>query len=168
MTAIIGAERRMPRYWVLTDHGRRQVVLVFRGTMSLNELAVDLTCDPAPFLPASAEDPLEEELPPAPTVKVDEDDENTISTPMPGSLPFPSKSSSPTSSKRSSRRFSRAGSAASFITDDGQEVYFVHGGMLRMARVMGEPGKPVHLAVQQALYKNKGYGKRYAAFSLHF
>lgn len=47
----------MPRYWVLTDHTRRQIVLVFRGTMSLNELAVDLTCDPAEFEPASSDEP---------------------------------------------------------------------------------------------------------------
>lgn len=51
------------------------------------------------------------------------------------------------------------------MTDDGQEVYFVHSGMLRMARVMGEKGKAVHLAVQQALYKNKGYGPWYFRFS---
>jgi hypothetical protein len=40
MHATIGAIEKMPRFWVLTDHARRQVVLVFRGTMSLNELAV--------------------------------------------------------------------------------------------------------------------------------
>jgi len=31
-TAIIGDMSRMPRFWVLTDHGRRQVVLVVRGS----------------------------------------------------------------------------------------------------------------------------------------
>lgn len=30
-TAVIGIERQMPRFWVLTDHDRRQVVLVLRG-----------------------------------------------------------------------------------------------------------------------------------------
>ncbi|PVF95748.1 hypothetical protein CPB86DRAFT_787758 [Serendipita vermifera] len=49
--ATIGAIERMPRFWVLTDHTRRQVVLVIRGTMSLNELAVDLTCEPMDFEP---------------------------------------------------------------------------------------------------------------------
>ena len=48
-TAVVGSENMMPRFWVLTDHARREVVLVIRGTMSLNEVAVDLTCDPAPF-----------------------------------------------------------------------------------------------------------------------
>ncbi len=40
MNATIGAHEKMPRFWVLTDHARRQVVLLLRGTMSLNELAV--------------------------------------------------------------------------------------------------------------------------------
>lgn len=31
-TAVIGIERQMPRFWVLTDHDRRQVVLVLRGS----------------------------------------------------------------------------------------------------------------------------------------
>ncbi|KZV68941.1 alpha/beta-hydrolase [Peniophora sp. CONT] len=57
ISAVVGLEERMPRYWVLTDHTRRQIVLVFRGTMSLNELAVDLTCDPAEFEPASSDEP---------------------------------------------------------------------------------------------------------------
>ena len=47
----------MPRFWVLTDHVRREVVLVIRGTMSLNELAVDLTCEPSEFEPASSDEP---------------------------------------------------------------------------------------------------------------
>lgn len=32
-TAVVGSDPLLPRYWILTDHGRRQVVLVFRGTM---------------------------------------------------------------------------------------------------------------------------------------
>ncbi|TDL29019.1 alpha/beta-hydrolase [Rickenella mellea] len=113
-TAVVGNEGNLPRYWVLTDHGRRQIVLVFRGTMSLNELAVDLTCEPASFRPAC--------------------------------------------SSSSSRDMTRE--------DDGEvdggkgetEVeYDVHGGMLLMARAMGEKGKPVHGAVRDALKRNKGY-----------
>ncbi|EEB96845.1 hypothetical protein MPER_03944, partial [Moniliophthora perniciosa FA553] len=51
----IGREHLMPRFWVLTDHSRGQVVLVLRGTMSLNEIAVDLTCDSEEFEPATTE-----------------------------------------------------------------------------------------------------------------
>jgi len=35
--------------------------------------------------------------------------------------------------------------------------YHVHGGMLKMARIMGEVGKPVHLAVREALSYNPEY-----------
>ncbi|KAG8805296.1 hypothetical protein FRC17_005577, partial [Serendipita sp. 399] len=51
LSATIGAIENMPRFWVLTDHARRQIVLILRGTMSLNELAVDLTCEPVDFEP---------------------------------------------------------------------------------------------------------------------
>lgn len=86
--------------------------------MSLNEIAVDLTCDPEEFEPAT-------------TVRLEEDE-----TPVPGrySIPFPTVA-------------------------QNRPTYQVHGGMLRMARAMGDIGKPVQLAVQEALYKNPGYGK---------
>ncbi|CAE7139211.1 unnamed protein product [Rhizoctonia solani] len=51
-TAVLGDASRLPRFWVLTDHGRKQIVLVLRGTYSLNELAIDLTCEAVPFTPA--------------------------------------------------------------------------------------------------------------------
>jgi len=51
-TAVLGDVSRLPRFWVLTDHARKQVVLVLRGTYSLNELAIDLTCEPMAFVPA--------------------------------------------------------------------------------------------------------------------
>ncbi|KAG9038563.1 hypothetical protein FRB95_000784 [Tulasnella sp. JGI-2019a] len=53
-TSHAGEADKLPKFWVLTDHGRQQIVLVLRGTMSLNEVAIDLACDIAPFRPASA------------------------------------------------------------------------------------------------------------------
>ncbi|EIW82146.1 hypothetical protein CONPUDRAFT_55026 [Coniophora puteana RWD-64-598 SS2] len=119
-TAVIGIERQMPRFWVLADHDRRQVVLILRGTMSLNELAVDLTCDPVEFEPASS--PMEE-------------------------------STSFASFGRKTTR--RQPSIQSFTSECSR--YMVHGGMLRMARVMGDVGKPVQLAVKEALERNPDY-----------
>ena len=46
----------LPCFWVLTCHGR---VLVLRGTMSLNETASDLTCEPEGFEPATSHPILE-------------------------------------------------------------------------------------------------------------
>jgi sn1-specific diacylglycerol lipase len=89
--------------------------------MSLNEIAVDLTCESAEFEPASTE---EEEVH------------------VPGRITFPSQHISPSSSSFSQLR------------------YHVHSGMLRMARAMGDIGKPVQLAVLEALHRNPDYGSR--------
>ena len=124
-TAIVGQERHMPRYWVLMDHGRRQVVLVFRGTFSVNELAVDLTCEPVPFSPAHPDGDPDDD--------VDVKEKNRSSMNMPRSLPFPSKELAMFSIRQD--------------YDLERETYDVHSGMLRMAQVMGARGKPVHQAV---------------------
>ncbi|THV00540.1 alpha/beta-hydrolase, partial [Dendrothele bispora CBS 962.96] len=130
---VIGREHLMPRFWVLTDHSRGEVVLVLRGTMSLNEIAVDLTCHTEEFEPASA---------PAP----DPDDSEDDGPAFPGQFfAFPRK-------KRSTS-ISSLGSTHTQTTPR----YLVHSGMLRMAHAMGDIGKPVQLAVHEALYRNPGY-----------
>jgi hypothetical protein len=40
-TVFRGNEEGMPRYWVLTDHGRKQVVLVFRGRFNFIPFVVE-------------------------------------------------------------------------------------------------------------------------------
>ncbi|KAH9928962.1 alpha/beta-hydrolase [Fomitopsis serialis] len=167
-TAFVGSENMMPRFWVLTDHVRREVVLVIRGTMSLNEVAVDLTCEPTPFELHS--------FPPSPTrakrtgkgrmadlaeedadvwSEFDEELESIpgsfpidISTPPPKTKPrqeFPSSSLGDETHKPRERK------------DSETTTYLVHGGILKMARAMGAPGKPVHVAVRDALKRNRGY-----------
>lgn len=138
----------MPRFWVLTDHTRREVVLVLRGTMSLNELAVDLTCDPADFrlhtmYPKHPRSPAEDDELDA----FDEELEN-----IPGS--FPMDISTPLVTLPLTRTVSRGSTSSE---DDG--IYQVHGGILKMARVMGSRGKPVHIAVKRALRRNEGYSQ---------
>ncbi|KAF7331674.1 Lipase class 3 [Mycena kentingensis (nom. inval.)] len=127
-TAKIGSEHLMPRFWVLTDHSRGQIVLVLRGTMSLNEIAADLTCEEEGFEPATT--------PPA-----TEDDIHRV----PGRFVFPdAKANAPPTHPR----------------------YYVHGGMLKMAQVMGGVGKPVQVAVQEALHHNPDYELVLAGHSL--
>ncbi|KZT20637.1 alpha/beta-hydrolase [Neolentinus lepideus HHB14362 ss-1] len=135
ISAVIGNERLMPRFWVLSDHGRRQVVLVLRGTMSLNELAVDLTCDPEEFEPASTA----------------RDDDIQEDSEIPGAFPIDVQMHSFRAKQRRQRTISTTS------TLGGSNTYQVHGGMLRMARVMGGKGKPVHVAVKDALQRNPGY-----------
>ncbi|KAF8239461.1 alpha/beta-hydrolase [Tricholoma matsutake] len=143
-TAVIGSEHMMPRFWVLTDHGRGQIVLVLRGTMSVNEIAADLTCEPEEFEPATTI---------CPSFDPSSDSEPHSS---PSTIPFPSSSqynhpSTPTSPTTSPLLPHSKGSSTK------RPLYFVHGGMLRMARAMGDKGKPVQLAVKEALLHNPGY-----------
>lgn len=166
-TAISGTERLMPRFWVITDHARREVVLAIRGTMSLNELAVDLTCDSVPIElntstpksrkgKATAGDALasvgEMSDTDGSVMGDDEDDEDWEI--IPGAFPVdiskPDVPSSPLSGTQDSVR--------SFNSSDSEgRSYLVHGGMLKLARAMGEPGKPVHVVVRNSLRRNKGY-----------
>ncbi|PCH41649.1 alpha/beta-hydrolase [Wolfiporia cocos MD-104 SS10] len=169
LTAYVGSERLMPRFWVLTDHARREVVLVIRGTMSLNELAVDLTCDPTPFelrvprrRPSKSKSRSKSAVDQRETHIVydeatdwsefDEELENIpgafpmdLSTPPrpPRPLPVPGPSQSDSNTQEPEQWEST--------------TYLVHGGMLKMARAMGAPGKPVHVAVRGALRRNRGY-----------
>ncbi|KAJ6463222.1 hypothetical protein C8R47DRAFT_1157490 [Mycena vitilis] len=128
-TAKIGSEHLMPRFWVLTDHGRAQIVLVLRGTMSLNEIAVDLTCE-------------DEEFEPATTTELEEDE-----TPFPGQYAIPDLGS----------RLKVHFPSASTSSVPPSPPHHAHAGMLRMARAMGGIGKPVQLAVHEALHNNPGY-----------
>lgn len=43
--------RRPPRYFVITDHPRRTVVVCLRGTLSIDDIATDLTCEEAEWDP---------------------------------------------------------------------------------------------------------------------
>ncbi|CDW97330.1 hypothetical protein, partial [Sporisorium scitamineum] len=38
-----------PRFYVVTDHPRKTIILVLRGTLSVGDLAADLTCESVPF-----------------------------------------------------------------------------------------------------------------------
>lgn len=91
--------------------------------MSLNEIAVDLTCDAETFQPAST--------PPS----TEQDDHL-----LPGQFVFPSISEKE-------------------LTREDEPEYHVHGGMLKMAKLMGDVGKPVQLAVLDALHNNPDYGE---------
>lgn len=167
-TAFVGTENMMPRFWVLTDHARREVVLVIRGTMSLNEIAVDLTCDTAPFelyTPKASRarpqraytqpDPVEYEA--EPWSEFEEELES-----MPGSFPLDMSTPPPRPAKRPRAKSSvPVPSVEPAIgpesDDESHTTHLVHGGMLKMARAMGAPGKPVHVAVRDALRRNRGY-----------
>lgn len=141
----------MPRFWILTDHGRREVVLVLRGTMSLNELAVDLTCDPVEFHVKSSGEPQADEQ-----EELDAFNEQLES--IPGSFPLDLSTPPPSPIHGRGRAHSRRPTGGSTFSEVG-DSHKAHGGMLKMARVMGGKGKPVYIAVRHALKQNDGYSE---------
>jgi len=168
VTAVIGDEARMPRFWVLTDHSRQQIVLVFRGTMTLNEVAVDLTCEPEEFEPAceSADEDDED-------ISEGEDDNGGANASVgganvngqaeiledagvPGSM---LSGDGLTLRVPTARRNLRSASFRSVRSFDETHRYLVHGGILKMSLAMGAPGRPVFTSVEEALSRNPGYGK---------
>ena len=159
VTAVIGDEARMPRFWVLTDHSRQQIVLVFRGTMTLNEVAVDLTCEPEEFEPAC---------------ESSDDDEEDISEGEDGGANANGQAGILQDSGLSglmpsgddlylrvptARRKLRSASFRSVRSFEETHRYLVHGGILKMSLAMGAPGRPVFTSVEEALSRNPGYGK---------
>lgn len=165
-TAISGTEPLMPRFWVITDHARREVVLAIRGTMSLNELAVDLTCDSVPIelntlgrkpptAKARAADGAAGEMSDTEgTANVDDGYDEDLEI-MPGA--FPIDISTPDLVDPPSPMV-RQDTGISLKSDESECIpHMVHGGMLKLARAMGAPGKPVHVVVRNSLRRNKGY-----------
>lgn len=51
-------EKTAPSYYLIRDHNSSSIILALRGTFSLNDLVVDLTCEETTFkLPSELEDP---------------------------------------------------------------------------------------------------------------
>jgi sn1-specific diacylglycerol lipase len=166
VTAVIGDEARMPRFWVLTDHSRRQIVLVFRGTMTLNEVAVDLTCEPEEFEPACGD--TDEDY--ASEIEADHGGDEALAgsadanvsaeaagdSNMAGLIPLDDGATLWVPNTRQKPRSASFRSVKSF---EENHRFLVHGGILKMSLAMGAPGRPVFMAVKEALCRNPGYGK---------
>jgi len=75
---------------------------------------------------------------------------------MPGSFPLDISTPSSPVTPASNRAHSRHLSGSSTFSEAGN-THQVHGGMLKMARAMGNKGKPVYVAVRHALKKNDNY-----------
>ncbi|KAI0250528.1 hypothetical protein BJV78DRAFT_1376372 [Lactifluus subvellereus] len=168
VTAVIGDESRMPRFWVLTDHSRQQIVLVFRGTMTLNEVAVDLTCEPEEFEPACGDDDDDEEGDRVSEGEGDHGRDDELASDANADAEMAEDSSihesSPPGNKQTllvpiSRRTIRSASFRSVTSFEEKHRYLVHGGILKMSLAMGGRGRPVFTAVKEALSRNQGYGK---------
>ncbi|KAF8509432.1 hypothetical protein BU17DRAFT_98961 [Hysterangium stoloniferum] len=160
-TTFIGDMRHMPRFWVLTDHVRRQVVLVVRGTMSFNELAADLTCEPTSFVPATsssaaASQPTDDLCEP-PQTETENIPTNSTKNDSGSALNNEVKPTSSTAGANGPPSIVRYRPSVFFEKEEDGPPYKVHSGILQLARAMGSKGRPVHDVISAALSNNSHY-----------
>lgn len=148
------ARPSQPRYYVVTDHANKKIILVLRGSLTLGDIAIDLTCESANF---QVNDGSNDNA--APTVTEFDDDEG----------PEPALDFSPEAIKeREEKAIEEAKAKASQPQSRPHErsEYIVHEGMYETAKEIGEVGRPVHRAVRKALLSNPGYNIDIAGHSL--
>ncbi|PWN24035.1 hypothetical protein BCV69DRAFT_279940 [Microstroma glucosiphilum] len=133
-----------PRYYVVTDHKSRKIILVLRGSLSLGDIAADLTCESREFYFPD----------PAARGEVDPAASTAPEAQQTNSVPFPGQDAS-TSAR-----------AAKFIDTDQSELPLVHEGMYETSLGVGAINRPVHRAVRSALLANAGYNLDIAGHSL--
>lgn len=150
------ARPSQPRYYVVTDHGNKKIILVLRGSLSLGDIAIDLTCESANFeINTTSESNNEQSID---TLFVDDEEG-----------PEPAQDFSPEAIKE---REAKILSEVKEKQDNQQSrphkrgEYIVHEGMYETAKEIGEPGRPVHRAVRKALLKNPGYNLDITGHSL--
>lgn len=170
------ARPSQPRYYVVTDHTNAKIVLVLRGSLSLGDLAIDLTCESARF---------EWELwhGDAGLRRQEEEGDTGSEVPM-AAEDFSSEAAASIAGSAATERFSTvsAGTAPGpaprekqpledEATEESKEKaprgsYIVHEGIYETAKEIGEPGRPVHRAIRAALARHPGYALDIAGHSL--
>lgn len=132
------ARPSQPRYYILTDHKAQKIVLVLRGSLTLGDIAADLTCESREF---HFPDP--SVWPPGKP--------RSAQPVQSAGVPFPASEAS-TSVQTS---------------DDSQDIRpLVHEGMYETALAVGSPHAPVHRAVRLAMEASPSYSLDIAGHSL--
>lgn len=142
-----------PRYYVVTDHGNKKIILVLRGSLSLGDIAIDLTCESANF-EVNSED--QEDVAPT-TMFLDEEGPEPAQD-------FSEEAIKERQAKTMAEAEAKQNKPQSRPHERGE--YIVHEGMYETAKEIGGPGRPVHRAVRNALLSNPGYNLDIAGHSL--
>ncbi|PWN98549.1 hypothetical protein FA09DRAFT_338404 [Tilletiopsis washingtonensis] len=140
------ARPSQPRYYVVVDHPARRVILVLRGSLSLGDIAIDLTCESADF-----------------QWREDHGVE------MPSQTPATASSSRLASDEAMPDYKDETGETQPRLlprSADQSTRDIVHEGMYETAKDIGEPGRPVHRAVARALRQHPGYSLEITGHSL--
>lgn len=134
-----------PRYYIVTDHVAQKVVLVLRGSLTLGDIATDLTCESREFFFPD----------PAARGETESGQEAQTQGETSNSVPFPAEEA--TTSARADKY--TAGT-------ENNDVPLVHEGMYETALLVGSLHRPVHRAVRLALEAQPGYDLDIAGHSL--
>lgn len=138
------ARPSQPRYYIVTDHKARKIILILRGSLTLGDIAADLTCESREF---HFPDP--ESRPGAKRAEANGGG---------SSVPFPASNAS--TSLHSEKVLGDQGA------HDDEPRCIVHEGMYETSLAVGSPGAPVHRAVRKALEASPSYALDIAGHSL--
>jgi len=150
-----------PRYYVVTDHTQRKIVLVLRGSLTLGDIAIDLTCESANFEEQWSDEVKEGDDQIASSSIVDDDDDSET--------PAAAEDFSPEAIReRAEQRKSEAEERRSKpqARQHERSEFIVHEGMYETAKEIGEIGRPVHRAVRRAMLAHPGYALDITGHSL--
>jgi hypothetical protein len=137
-----------PRYYVVTDHTQRKIVLVLRGSLTLGDIAIDLTCESANFdVHAWDRDAQDDQTSMATT---DDTSEGPASAQDFSSEAMHERRENTATAAQERRSHAQA-------REYERSEYIVHEGMYETAKEIGEVGRPVHRAVRRALLAHPGY-----------
>lgn len=129
-----------PRYYIVTDHKARKIILILRGSLTLGDIAADLTCESREFY-----------FPDSNQNRESSSNGQTATDSSTGPVPFPA---------------TEASTSARSAHHHDTEVPLVHEGMYETALGVGSIGRPVHRAVRAALEAQPGYALDLAGHSL--
>ncbi|CAO1629060.1 unnamed protein product [Sympodiomycopsis kandeliae] len=139
------ARPSQPRYYVVTDHAHRKIVLVLRGSLTLGDIATDLTCESREFyFPDAAS-------------RQNQSGQKQSQAEGDSSVRFPAEEASTSA---------RASHYAPNLQEEEEEVPLVHEGMYETALLVGSVHAPVHRAVRLALESQPSYNLDIAGHSL--
>lgn len=177
-----------PRYYVVTDHTNAKIILVLRGSLTLGDLAIDLTCESARFEwelwhgdegrraggALNEEDQDEEdagsEVPMAAQDFSSEAAASVVGSAATESLSTVSAETAPGPATREKQPLEdedeNGGRGETREERVPRGSYIVHEGMYETAKEIGEPGRPVHRAVRAALARHPGYALDITGHSL--
>lgn len=153
------ARPSQPRYYIVTDHKAQKVVLILRGSLTIGDIAADLTCESREFHFPDPESRVRRQSPTS---------QGTSAVPFPASEASTSRNSLNQCEKYREEKYRQYVSQIADNDDDEADDTkpLVHEGIYETALALGSPYAPVHRAVRLALEASPSYSLDIAGHSL--